>query len=109
MFCLEAWGVACDPFCCADRAGEGTCCELRAERCGVADPEFLCERREAGDDIFSEYLNVALEMAEWKLSKVANERERAGTRLNASRVKWFLAHRGGQVSATRLHNVSKRA
>lgn len=56
LFCRDARGVACDPFCCADRAEEGACCELRAERCGVADSECLCERREAGDDIFADLL-----------------------------------------------------
>ena len=52
LFDREARGVACELFCCcAERAGEFMCCELRVDRAGVPDTEFLCDRRDAGDDI----------------------------------------------------------
>ena len=51
LFNRDARGVACGLFCCADRMGEFMGCELRVARAGVPETEFLCDRREAGDDI----------------------------------------------------------
>lgn len=51
LFDRGALGVACELFCCADRAGEFTGCELRVHRAGVPESEFLWDRREVGDDI----------------------------------------------------------
>ena len=52
----DARGVVCKPVCCADRAEESICFEFGVDRAGVADSEFLCDRREFGDDILLTFL-----------------------------------------------------